>query len=285
MVDKLRLTVLAEDSVRNSQVKKLMAIHGLSILLKAETGDTNIHILMDTGQSSEILLKNADALDVNLRKVDVIVLSHGHYDHTDGLMGALKGIGKQVPVIAHPKAFNVKFVTDPKLRFIGANFTIDDIERNGGKLFLVKTPLKIAEDIIVTGEIERVTDYEKVEDFWTIEENKVVKDFMPDDQALIISLKDKGLVVITGCAHAGIINTIYYAEKITRTNKIYGVLGGFHLLNASEERIEATIRDLAKINPEFLGPCHCTGEKAINKMKEKFGDKCHHLRTGDIIEL
>ena len=285
LIESLRLTVLVEDTVEESNKKKLITGHGLSILVEAEVNGVDVCVLMDTGPSSKALLNNIDVLGVNPRRVDAVVLSHGHYDHTDGLMGALKSIGKRVPVLAHPEAFNLKFSVDPKLRFNGSAFTVADVEGAGGILFLSKDSIKIADGIITTGEIERLTSYEKVEGFWTIKNNRVVKDSMPDDQALVINMKDKGLVVITGCAHAGVINTVNYARKITGTSRVYAVLGGFHLIDASEERIEATIRDLARFDPMFLGPCHCTGEKAISRIKEAFGDKCHRLRTGDTVTL
>lgn len=285
MVKSLRLTVLVEDTAEEPNKKKFITGHGLSVFVKAEVKNVDVYVLMDTGPSSKALLNNVDALSVNLRKVDAIVLSHGHYDHTDGLMGALRGISKRVPVLAHPEAFKLKFSVDPKLRFNGSAFTVSDVEKAGGILFLSKGPVKIAEGIMTTGEIDRLTSYEKVEGFLTIENNHIVKDSMPDDQALMVNVKDKGLVIITGCAHAGVVNTVNYARKITGISRVYGILGGFHLIDASEERIEATIRELARFNPEFLGPCHCTGEKAIHRIKETFGGKCHRLRTGDTVTL
>ena len=285
LIESLRLTVLVEDTVEESNKKKLITGHGLSIFVEAEVNGVDVCVLMDTGPSSKALLNNIDVLGVNPRRVDAVVLSHGHYDHTDGLMGALKSIGKRIPVLAHPEVFNLKFSVDPKLRFNGSAFTVADVEGAGGILFLSKDSIKIADGIITTGEIERLTSYERAEGFWTIKNNRVVKDSMPDDQALVIDMKDKGLVVITGCAHAGVVNTVNYVRKITGTSRVYAVLGGFHLIDASEERIEATIRDLARFDPMFLGPCHCTGEKAVSRIKEAFGDKCHRLRTGDTVTL
>ena len=285
MIKNACLTVLIEDSLEKKDKKGLAAKHGLSVLVEGEVNDASVRVLMDSGPSAEALLNNVDVLDVNLRKIDAVLLSHGHYDHTDGLMGALKSVGKRVPVLAHPEAFNLKFSVDPKLRFNGSAFTVADVEGAGGILFLSKGSVKIASNIMTTGEIERLTSYERVEGFWTIKNNRVVKDSMPDDQALVIDMKDKGLVVITGCAHAGVVNTVNYVRKITGTSRVYAVLGGFHLIDASEERIEATIRDLASFDPMFLGPCHCTGEKAISRIKEAFGDKCHRLRTGDTVTL
>lgn len=287
MIDELRLIVLIEDSVETEDESKrqLIAKHGLSFVVEAKVDDVKVCILMDTGPSSEALLNNVDVIGVNLRKIDAVVLSHGHYDHTDGLIGALQSTSKRVPVLAHPKAFNPKFVVKPKLRFIGSAFTLSAVENAGGVLILASNPVKITDGITTTGEIQHTTTYEKVSGFLTVEEGRFIEDSIVDDQALVISLKNKGLVVITGCAHAGVVNTVRYARKIMETEKVYAVLGGFHLINADDERIQATVTDLAKFNPEFVGPCHCTGEKATRKLKKAFGDKCQPLKTGDVLRF
>lgn len=287
MIDELRLTVLIEDSVetKDESKKRLIAKHGLSILVEAKTGDIKVCVLMDTGPSSEALLNNIDVMNVNLRNIDAIVLSHGHYDHTGGLINLLQAVGKHVPVLAHPKVFNPKFAVKPKLRFIGSAFTSPAVENAGGVPFLVKNPVKIADGVITTGEIPRMTTYEKVSGFLTVEEERLTDDLIVEDQALVVNLKDKGLVVITGCAHAGVVNTMRHAQKIMEAERIYAVLGGFHLVDANDEKIQSTVIDLMKFAPDFLGPCHCTGEKAIRKLKETFGNKCQLLKTGDTLQF
>ncbi len=108
---------------------------------------------------------------------------------------------------------------------------------------------------------------------------------MPDDQALTINLERKGLVVVSGCAHSGIINTIRTAQKVTGVSKVCAVLGGFHLVGADEKRLQLTLKELRKINPGLVCPCHCTGSKAVHRLVEAFGDLCKPLRTGDTIEF
>jgi 7,8-dihydropterin-6-yl-methyl-4-(beta-D-ribofuranosyl)aminobenzene 5'-phosphate synthase len=281
------LTVLIEDSVEpeDESKRQLIAKHGLSILVETKVDDVEVCILMDAGPSSEALLNNVDVMGVNLRKIDAVVLSHGHHDHTDGLVGVLQSIGKLVPVLAHPKVFNPKFVVKPKLRFTGSAFKLPAVEDAGGVPLLTSNPVKIADGIMTTGEIQRTTMYEKVSGFLTVEDARFTEDSIIDDQALVINLKNKGLAVITGCAHAGVVNTVRHAQRIMETEKVYAVLGGFHLIDADDERIQATVMDLAKFNPEFLGPCHCTGEKATHKLKEAFGEKCRQLKTGDVLKL
>jgi 7,8-dihydropterin-6-yl-methyl-4-(beta-D-ribofuranosyl)aminobenzene 5'-phosphate synthase len=287
LADELCLTVLIEDSVETDDESKrrLIAKHGLSILVEAKVNEAKVCVLMDTGPSAEALLSNVDVIGVNLRKIDAIMLSHGHYDHTDGLIGVLQSMGKRVPVLAHPKVFNPKFVVKPKLRFTGSAFTLSTVENAGGVPLLASNPVKVADGITTTGEIQRTTTYEKASGFLTVEDGRFKEDSIIGDQALVVNLKNKGLVVITGCAHAGVVNTVRHARKIMKTERVYAVLGGFHLIDADDERIQATVMDLAKFSPEFLGPCHCTGEKATRKLEEAFGDKCRPLKTGDVLRF
>lgn len=284
MVKKVKVTVLVEDSV-NAEKTNLMAKHGLSFFVEAVTSDGEVSVIMDTGPSSEALLHNIDVMGINLRKTDVIVLSHGHYDHIGGLIEALKCIGKRVPVVLHPKIFNPKFKVKPFLMFRGAPFTPSDVEMAGGVLLYAENPVTITEGVTTTGEVERTLALGSVEGFWTVDDGSFVKDIMLDDQALLIDIEGKGLVVVTGCAHSGVVNTVRHAKKIMGTDKVYAVLGGFHLASAKNNRIEATVKELEKLNLEFIGPCHCTGSKVVKRFKKAFGDRCVPVQTGDIVEL
>jgi 7,8-dihydropterin-6-yl-methyl-4-(beta-D-ribofuranosyl)aminobenzene 5'-phosphate synthase len=241
--------------------------------------------MMDTGPTPEILLHNVDAMKIKLQNVGIIVLSHGHYDHTGGLMEALKQMKKRVPVIAHPSVFGPKLKTIPHLKFIGAPCNSCQVQSVGGVPLLASNPVKIVGGIVTTGEVPRKTAFEKVKGFRTVHNRKFVDDLVLDDQSLVIDVENKGLVVVSGCAHSGIINTIKHAREITKNNKVHAVLGGFHLANADAKKIQATIDELKKSNPQFIGPCHCTGKKAIKKFAETFGDRCRSLHTGNLIEF
>jgi 7,8-dihydropterin-6-yl-methyl-4-(beta-D-ribofuranosyl)aminobenzene 5'-phosphate synthase len=282
-VKKVEIAVLITDS--SLVESKLKSEHGLAFFIQAKIGDKEVTIMMDTGPSSDHLLRNADKMDINLQKTDIVTISHGHYDHTGGLIGTLKKIEKRVLVIAHPNFFNPKLKIMPHLRFLGTPFKPSDIECAGGVPILVTDPVKIANGITTTGEVQRRTTFEKIRGFLTVHNRRLVEDFMLDDQALIIDVENKGLVVVVGCAHSGIINTIKHAQKITETQTIHALLGGFHLINADDERIQATVDELKKLDLKFIGPCHCTGTKATEKIAEVFGDRCRPLCTGDIVKL
>lgn len=252
LVKKLKLTVLAEDSVSEHQ-REVIAKHGLSFLIEAEGDGDKVSVLMDTGPSADMVLHNAEVMGVDLTKIDVVFLSHGHYDHTGGLVGILKQIDKEVPVVAHPKVFGLKLVLDPGLKYIGSPFKPSEVEASGGVLLLARNPVTIAKGVVTSGEVERGVAYEKVKGFLAIEGETFKEDIMPDDQALTINLEGKGLVVVSGCAHSGIINTIRKAQKVAGVSKVCAVLGGFHLVGADDKRIQLTVKELLKLIRKLLG--------------------------------
>ena len=283
MVDRVKITVLVDDS-RNPDKPHLLSEHGWAALVQAKTGAQQVTVLMDTGPSDAIM-QNARSLGISLDDTDAIVLSHGHYDHTGSLLHVLRRIHKQVPVVAHPRAFYPKFSTRPKLRFNGTPFSPSEISGAGGIPLLIRNSLTIAERVFTTGEIERTESSEEVEGFWTVDNGEFVKDNMPDDQALLVDVEGKGLVIITGCCHSGVINTLRHVRKMTGRDKVYAVLGGLHLRDAGDERIGASARELIGMGIELLGPCHCTGSGAISQLTQALGKRCRLLRVGDSVQL
>ena len=284
VVKNVQIQVLIENT-KNSDEPKLQAKHGLCFVITATIDEDKVKIMMDTGPSSNALLNNVETMNINLEEIDVVVISHGHYDHTGSLIEALKQMKKRVPVIGHPTLFNPKLKIMPHLTLIGAPFRQSDVESVGGVPLLSTTPVKIAKGITTTGEVPRKTTFENVRGFWTVQDRSFVDDLMIDDQSLVIDVEDHGLVVVSGCAHSGIINTIKHAQKITGNNRVYAVLGGFHLINADDKKIQATVDELKKFSPAIIGPCHCTGKKASKMIAEVFGAQCRPLHTGDIINL
>ena len=284
-VKNVEITVLIENT-RSKSKPELKSRHGLSFYIRAQIGDEEqVTVLMDAGPSAEVLLHNVKELGVNLEDVDAVVLSHGHYDHTGGLIDALKQMKKGVPVIGHPTLFEPKLKIMPHLKSIGAAFKVSDVESAGGVPLLAKDSAEIGDGIVTTGEVPRVTSYENVKGFCTVHNSSFVDDLMIDDQSLVIDVEGKGLVIVSGCAHAGIINTVKYAQKIADNSRVHAVLGGFHLISADDKRIQATADELEKLDVKFVGPCHCTGKDANRKLAQVFGDRCRVLHTGDVIKF
>ena len=284
MLQDLRLTIVVENSASLSN-SSVWAQHGLSIFLDLGFGPERMKLLLDTGASSEVMLHNADALDLDLSKIDLICLSHGHYDHTGGLMGILERVNGRVCILAHPDIFAPKLKARPVLKFIGLPFSRAELEAAGAIMLEARGPVTVAPGVMTTGEVPRLESFEKVEGFWTVKDGQYCQDSIPDDQALAINLPGKGLVVITGCAHAGIINTIRHAQKITGVEEIHAVIGGFHLMGADEKRIDSTAEALQRLDPAIVRPGHCTGQKAVCRLQEALGDRCQPLAAGDSIQL
>jgi 7,8-dihydropterin-6-yl-methyl-4-(beta-D-ribofuranosyl)aminobenzene 5'-phosphate synthase len=282
-VDRVRLTVLAEDTVNKSR-SHLVAKHGLSLLVETTVAGASMRILMDAGPPPNVALRNATAMRARVRELDAIVISHGHYDHIGGLLQILKRSSRRIPIVAHPKVFGPKFAFKPNLQFIGPDFDQSSVKAAGGILVLARNPVMIAAGVTTSGEIGRDTNFEKTEGFWTVEDDRFVEDPMNDEQALLINVKDKGLVVITGCAHSGIINTLKQAQKMSSVHDIYAVVGGLHLEKAADARIKETVDEFSRIDPQVIYPCHCTGSKVIDRLRELRRD-CRRIQTGDTLEL
>jgi len=282
--DSCKIIILVEDTLP-SQATELEAKHGLSLLVETVSDGETSKILMDAGPSPEIIAHNRRTLNARLDDLDIVVLSHGHYDHTDGLLEALKFTDTPPPAIIHPKTFCPKFAYKPTLTYIGSHVTHQSVEAAGGVLVPTPSPLPIAKGAIASGEIPLETSFEKAKGFWKVENGGFVEDLMVDEQALIIDLRRKGLVIITGCAHRGIVNTVRLAQRIMKNDKVHAIAGGFHLSKADINVIDATIRELDAIAPDAIYPCHCSGGKAVAKLAAAFGRRCRQIHTGDVITL
>ena len=185
-------------------------------------------------------------------------------------------------VIAHPDIWAAKYRRHKgyKDRYIGIPFQRQELESLGAHFNLTAKPVKITDTIMTTGEIPMVTDFEEIApNLFVREDSGWQPDTFPDDQALIISTK-QGLVVILGCAHRGIINTLYYAQQLTGVKQIFMVLGGCHLISASKERIQTTISKLKELGVQKVGVSHCTGMPATMAIAQEFGENFFFNNTG-----
>ncbi|MFC1909880.1 MBL fold metallo-hydrolase [Chloroflexota bacterium] len=274
----IKITTLTENTANYGCI----AEWGLSILVEVD----DMRILVDTGLSFSAA-HNARMMGIDLSGLDCIVLSHGHCDHTGGLRNILQMSG-EVKVIGHPDIWDRKYVrrsqNEPE-KYNGIPFTCDELESYGARFTLSREPVAITDRIMTTGEIPMLSSYE------TLEKNLFVKngnsfspDKLDDDLALVINT-DFGLVVITGCAHRGLINTLWHAQKVTGNELVYAAIGGTHLMRASDERIENTIADLQSIGIQKLGVSHCTGFQATARLSQAFEDEFIINNAGTRIRL
>jgi len=271
----ISITTLSENTAGRGG---LLAEWGLSVLV--ETDGANI--LLDTGAGISAS-HNAGIFGIDLSKVDKIVISHGHFDHTGGMQQVLRLMRKEVEIIAHPDMWAAKYARgrgDSK-RYIGIPFQRQELESLGARFNLTTKPTRITDNIMTTGEVPMVTEFEEIEPdrFFVKEDSGWQPDKLLDDQALIINT-ELGLVVLLGCGHHGIINTLYHAQQITGVKPVYMVMGGCHLVGASEERILLTIAALKELDVQKVGVSHCTGMPASVMMAQELGDRFFFNNAG-----
>jgi 7,8-dihydropterin-6-yl-methyl-4-(beta-D-ribofuranosyl)aminobenzene 5'-phosphate synthase len=267
----------------------LLAEWGLSMLIETPT-DT---ILFDTGYSTTCI-HNAKILWKDLSRINKIVLSHGHLDHTGGLLSVLKSINhspytnkpRMIDVIAHPDIWHDKYnIANKNAVWAGMLASRNLLENNGASFKLSSIPFWMSDNICTTGEVPMQTEYEDLDKNLAIKQaDKYIQDQLADDQALVIKTA-KGLVVVLGCSHRGIINTLLHARKIANENRIYMVLGGTHLFVASAERIQKTIAALHELDVQKIGVSHCTGLPAAAKLANAFGDNFFFNTVGTQLEI
>jgi 7,8-dihydropterin-6-yl-methyl-4-(beta-D-ribofuranosyl)aminobenzene 5'-phosphate synthase len=254
-----------------------VAEHGLSFLVSVTVGDVRSTVLFDTGSTVDGLTHNLRVLGVDAAEVEAIVLSHGHFDHTIGLNGLAGALQPLPPLVVHPDfwlrrrvalpgrdPYELPTTSEEKIRATG--FSV--IERR-------KPSLLLDGSLLVTGEIERTTEFEQ-----GLAVHQAFRDgqwqpdpLIHDDQALVANVRGRGLVVITGCGHAGVVNTLRYARKLTGIDQVHAVIGGFHLATpAFEPIIWPTVEALSELGPQVVAPAHCTGWRATHALAAAFPD-------------
>jgi 7,8-dihydropterin-6-yl-methyl-4-(beta-D-ribofuranosyl)aminobenzene 5'-phosphate synthase len=255
----------------------LLAEHGLSCLVRVFAGNREHTILLDAGLSKDCLFHNARELGLDLHAVKAVVLSHGHFDHIGGLAEFFCNATRQIPLVVHPDVFLRRRLNHPAKGPVSLpRLDAIALKKAGADIQQQKGPSTLADGhLLVTGEVERKTSFEKgMPGMEAFTDGHWAPDPINDDQALVISVRGKGLVVISGCAHAGIINTVEYAKKITGVDQVHAVMGGFHLTGAAFEQIvQPTIDGMKQINPDYVVPMHCTGWNAINRFAEEMPGK------------
>jgi 7,8-dihydropterin-6-yl-methyl-4-(beta-D-ribofuranosyl)aminobenzene 5'-phosphate synthase len=295
-IDSAEITCLVDNSVdillpntkvairpslnENWFVHPLIAEHGFCAAIKLEVNGTEHRLLFDSGLNPLAASHNAGVLDLDLSYCELVISSHGHIDHAGGLLNIKRKINEEkqrqkqkqkLTLVIHEDAFKnrlVRFQDGRKISLPAPNRA--DLIEAGYNLVEKQCPsLWIEDRILVTGEIPRTNDFEKgFPNHYSEIDGKMENDpLIKDDQAIVLNIKDKGLVVITGCAHAGIINIIKYAKELSGEDRIYGVIGGMHLTGGVfEPLISRTIDELEQLKPRFIIPCHCSGLKAVTEI-------------------
>lgn len=259
---------------QNWFVHPLMAEHGFCAAIKLEVNGTEHRLLFDSGLDPLAASHNSEVLGFDLSSCELVISSHGHIDHAGGLVNIRKKINERnqkLPLVLHEDAFRNRLVKfqDGRTISLPAPKRADLIEAGYNLVEKQSQSLWIKDSILVTGEIPRTNNFEKgFPNHYSEIDGKMENDpLIKDDQAIVLNIKDKGIVIITGCAHAGIINIIKYAKELSGEDRIYAVIGGMHLTGGVfEPLILRTIAELEQLKPKFIVPCHCSGLKAMTEI-------------------
>jgi len=284
----VRISTLVENTVAGGNV---YGEWGLSMLV--ETDDFTV--LADTGATSAAA-RNAQTLGVSLSAVEAVFFSHGHFDHTGGLLHLLNLVRKPVQVLAHPAVWDRKYADSPDLKvceynrdsvyeYIGIPYARELAETYGARFVLGEDPVWLSDTVVTSGEVPMRTDYETVDPILYVwKDGEYRPDTVPDDQSIFVKT-DKGLVAILGCAHRGIINHLWRGQQLTGVDTVYAVVGGTHLIAADDKRIETTIRELKRLNVQVVAASHCTGLHAACALEHAFGDAFRFNNAGTRITI
>lgn len=277
---KTRITILCENLVG-----KLIGSgeHGFSIFIETDQGN----YLFDTGNGHSVV-PNSLVLNKNLKSIEKIFLSHGHYDHTGGLPEVLKLKG-EVDVHAHPHVFLDRIAVlkengKETRRFVGIPYKKAYLESLGANFVFNNNFIEVEKGMFLTGEVPRKTSFEKPDPRLFSEiDGKTIQDIFLDDQSLILDT-ERGLILTLGCAHSGMINIINHVVDKTGKGKFYAVLGGTHLDFLTPEQLEESIKSLKEMEIEKMGVSHCTGMRAAFRLHQEFGDRFFYGCVGSVLE-
>lgn len=291
-VDKLTIWVLTDNYYDTNIVegkntkryrvvpgKSIHAEHGLSYYVETVVDNKTSACMFDYGLDAAGVMNNIALLGIDIGKANAFSLSHGHYDHFTGAVNILKQNQSRIPAgtpfYVGEEAFSRRYSLRPGTTEAAdlGQLQRSDLEALGLKVVEVKSTTQIIPGAFFTGNIQRTTTYEKVPPTFLIKRGeKPEPDDFRGEQALFFNVKGKGLVVLSGCAHAGMVNTVRQAQKVSGTEKVHAIMGGFHLINAKAERVQSTIADIKAMKPDHIVPAHCTGFEALVAFSKEMPD-------------
>ena len=266
-----------------------LAEHGLAMLIRTRVGQETHTILFDAGLTEEGTLTNAEIMKLDLSSIEAIVISHSHFDHSGSLLKVLERLDKEgLPILTHEDMFKPRGIEeDGKLSQLPPFPSEEQLKSRGAELIETKEPYLLAGDtVLVMGEVPRVTEFEQ-----GFPQGRILIDgewrpdpWVWDDRGVVIQVKGRGLVVISGCAHSGIVNNVRYAQELTGGEEpIYAIMGGFHLAGKkSEPIIESTVAAIKEMNPAIVVPSHCTGWKGIHAFAREMPEAFVHPGVGNL---
>jgi 7,8-dihydropterin-6-yl-methyl-4-(beta-D-ribofuranosyl)aminobenzene 5'-phosphate synthase len=288
----VEIRILADGNV---QVGRVVGEAGYAALVKVTYDDTSeFQFLFDAASGTPTLEHNVevmkDTVKRDLSPIEMIVLSHGHWDHVAGVMKVYEMTGKTVPLLCHPDALLRKIFTskDGKRHEIGIHkfFSASELESKT-EVITTTDPYKIADGIMTTGVVPRTNDYEKLTGnllkITTEKDGKETPDDVEDDLSVFFQMKDGSVVILTGCCHSGIVNTVDHVVSLTDSTSVIGIVGGLHLHDASKTRLEKTIERLKKYALTTLAPCHCTGLRGRAALMYAFGSTFKDIGAGSTL--
>jgi len=271
------LIVRSTDDIQYFTKKPLLAEHGFAALI--DLRDAGVRVLWDAGVSRVALMENMARMEIDPTGIDAIALSHGHWDHTGAMLEVIEAVqagrreGERVPLVAHPGALREHWAIDRQGKVHGPIHAppVAKWEEAGAEIVPSEGPYRLGPGCWTTGYVPRKT-FEQAgvpKSLYTKEGEELIPDYVNDDQAIAIHVQGKGLVIVAGCAHAGILNTIYYAQEISGVDRVWAALGGFHLARTPEDEVQRTIDGIAALDPALVVPEHCTGFNAIRRFADQ----------------
>ncbi|MFX1286835.1 MAG: MBL fold metallo-hydrolase [Promethearchaeota archaeon] len=290
-IQKLEIQILVENTA-GSFWGGTLGEYGFSALSKVQFSDSELKILFDTGPSPVAFLNNIKKLEVDLSTIDALVLSHGHLDHIGGLKEAIALTKKRIPLICHPQTISPKFITEKgKTRDVGFQKIFDSVEDLKKQVHLITTTTsyEFTKSVMTTGEVPRKNDYEvlsgKLREVTTVQNGKIIPDKLLDDLSMVFHLADDSIVILAGCCHSGIVNTVAKTKELTDSSNIVGIVGGLHIRDASHNRLSQTIQELEKYPIKKIAPCHCTGFHGKHALARAFKKKFLDVSVSSTIKF